>query len=182
MLRRYVRDAHLYLEFGMGGSTFDVLTASRAVIYSVESSPDWAARMHRYGVIRRAEGTRLRTILVDIGRTKEWGFPVDEDATARFPAYSRAVYRVPSIRRLDVALIDGRFRVACALAIAEATQLSSKVVYLVHDFTVRPSYHVLLRFFDIADVRRTLVALKLKRGLVMEDVRACWEQYATIPD
>jgi hypothetical protein len=57
-------------------------------------------------------------VLADIGPTKEWGHPVDDRAWKRFARYPLEVWDMPDFAHPDVVLVDGRFRVGCALAAA----------------------------------------------------------------
>ena len=69
-------------------------------------------------------------------------------------AYIHAVHDVH-----DVVLVDGRFRVAWALAAFRHLAPGGKL--LVHDFE-RPEYHVLLRFYDMVQKVDTLALLTPK--------------------
>src|SRR5690554_4068191 len=110
-----IKNSSAYLEFGMGGSTFRALQKSNAKIYSIESSADWIRTMREYWWIRHMEKKRLSVFHVDIGSTKEWGIPSNNESKELFPNYSGMVYNVIQKDTIDTILIDGRFRIACAL-------------------------------------------------------------------
>ena len=83
-----VRNSAVYLEFGMGGSTFRTLQKSKAIIYSADSSKDWIFRMREYRQIRMQESKRkLFLFHVDIGPTGEWGRPIDNDKKDKFDCF-----------------------------------------------------------------------------------------------
>ncbi|WP_370522530.1 hypothetical protein [Helicobacter winghamensis] len=84
-----------YLEFGSGGSTFLALLNSKANILSVESSKQWINYLIEWDFIKEniTEG-RLKFHYVDIGKTGEWGFPLDKDRKESFPEYSQAVFKI----------------------------------------------------------------------------------------
>jgi len=63
--------------------------------------------------------------------------------------------------KLDAALVDGRFRVPVALLLL--TYIHDKSVVIIHDFSVRPSYEPVLRYYDVIGRSRTVVALQRKR-------------------
>ena len=61
---------------------------------------------------------------------------------------------------LDVVLVDGRARAPCALT--AIPYLSQHATLIIHDFTWRPYYHVVLKYFDLIKTVKTLVLLKPK--------------------
>ena len=61
---------------------------------------------------------------------------------------------------LDVVLVDGRARMACALA--AIPYLAPNGVVVIHDYTWRPHYHGLVEYFNIESTVKTLVFLKPK--------------------
>ena len=54
----------------------------------------------------------------------------------------------------NVILIDGRFRVACALGIF--TKISNNTLDLIHDYTDRPAYHIVEKYYIKVRSRHTL--------------------------
>ena len=78
----------------------------------------------------------------------------------RWPAYWRDPWEAAG--PVDLVLVDGRFRVACALA--GLSRLDPDAVLLVHDFWDRASYRApLLRHFDMLGSAGTLVLLGPRR-------------------
>ena len=74
----------------------------------------------------------------------------------RWPAYWRDPWEAAGA--VDLVLVDGRFRVACALA--GVPRLGADAVLLVHDFWQRASYQPpVLRHFDLLGSAGTLVLL-----------------------
>ena len=59
---------------------------------------------------------------------------------------------------LDVVLVDGRARVACALTALPL--LSAQGVVVIHDFTWRPYYNAVLEAFERVQTVGTLVVLR----------------------
>ena len=70
-----IRKSENYLEFGLGGSSLRAIQKSRAKIYAVESSREWIAHMRKYMILRYFENRRLFISYVDIGPTRNWGYP-----------------------------------------------------------------------------------------------------------
>lgn len=122
-----------YLEFGSGGTT---VIADRAGIETISVEND---RFYARAVASRLAGGRVRQIVIDNGLTREWGFPL-------FPApYKAEVYVGAPFGRYpfpDFILVDGRYRVACALESARQAQLRGLVATLMFDdYLERPHYH-----------------------------------------
>ena len=72
-----------------------------------------------------------------------------------------------SVTKFDVALVDGRFRLQCALKLLP--YLHSESVLLMHDFWLRiPAYKDVLDYYYVIGYARSVVALKKKPGLSLE--------------
>jgi len=136
-------NANTVLEFGSGCST--ILAANRPglKIVSVDSDEGWFEKLRCETPVRKAEAEgRLNFVHVDIGPTGEWGKPTNTEHKSLWPRYSRDPWAaLPNAP--DLILIDGRFRVACALE--AATRRFDGAVIAIHDFN-RRTYHR-VRFF-----------------------------------
>lgn len=135
--RQYAR-ASVILEYGSGGSTVLAAELPGKKVISVESDPKWLCRLNNYLDATPAP-SRPITYYVDIGPTKEWGYPVNLAARAKFPNYSAGVWLEDFFEHPDLVLVDGRFRVACFLACAALTQRPLTVLF--DDYVDRPHYH-----------------------------------------
>ena len=71
-------------------------------------------------------------------------------------------------------LIDGRFRVACALNVLK--HINRDTYVYIHDFTDRPKYHVLLNYYEIVDKADRLVKLRK----IKEAPQSLIDKYETI--
>ena len=176
-----IKRSKTYLEFGTGGSTIRALKKSGAKIYSVDSSADWITSVRKYWVIRRAEKKRLSLFHVDIGPVKEWGTPVGNDSKELFPHYSSGVFRLVEKEYIDIVLIDGRFRVACALKTILECSVNNPPRILIHDFWNREEYHILLKYLEEADRADTLGAFIIKKSIDLDSVIRDYELYKYIP-
>jgi glycosyltransferase involved in cell wall biosynthesis len=170
-----------YLEFGAGESTrkacADVqLKATRVV----ESD----ARFFHQGpgadvVVQKSisEG-HCRVFLPDLGPVRDWGIPTDKSYRSRWPTYSREVFKeqIP----FDLVFVDGRFRVACALA--ALLELKNPFRVLIHDFPNRPQYHILLPFFEVENQVGRLVVLLPKPGFNRSEAEKLYQKYAVLPE
>lgn len=137
----YLKKSKSYFEYGTGGSS--KLAASLGLtINGIESDQKWLNQL-------MLEIGKHNFQHVDIGPTKEWGYPVDLRAKERFHLYSSAIHN--SGESYDLILVDGRFRVACALHAAKhiikhQTQESSLI--FIHDFWGREYYQPILEFLE----------------------------------
>lgn len=179
---RKIKNSRAILEFGMGGSTIRSLQKSKAKIYSIDSSPDWIEEMRGYFQIRYMERKRLTLLHVDIGPTGAWGWPADEAAKERFPDYSSLIFDIIDSTSIDTVLVDGRFRVACALKTIIECQENSNLEIMIHDFWDRTQYHLILKYLDVRDRADTLGAFALKRHIDLESVKSDYEHYKYIPE
>ena len=178
---RKIRNSAAYLEFGMGGSTFRALQKSNTKVYCIESSKDWISMMREYWWIRSMETERLAVYHVDIGPPKEWGIPSSEESKELFPNYSGIIYNMIPKKNIDTILIDGRFRVACALKAILECNSNSNLQILIHDFSIRPNYHIVLEYLDEVETADTLSVFKIKEKLDYDLVREAYEKYKYLP-
>lgn len=167
LLERSMTPGSDYLEFGSGGSTFLALARGVAHCRTVESDPDWLARMRGFRSIAKAEAEgRLIFEAVDIGPVGDWSIPSSEDGIRRWPFYFLSVWDKLE-RPPDLVLIDGRFRTACLTAAMVACPPTTRV--LVHDFfekhPMRSNYRSMLDVAEIIESEEDLVALRRKDGV-----------------
>lgn len=182
VLQECISKAGSLVEFGAGGSTLlAVRTPSLRRIWSVESDPAWIARLRAEAEIGAAEQAgRLRLLAVDIGAVGAFGFPRDEAKRDAWPCYSQSVWDDPAAIEADLVLIDGRFRVACALeAIARCRP---HAVLLFHDFWNRTPYHPVLAFADWLGSCDTLAILRRKPSIDPVKLDAVRRAYRLRPD
>lgn len=125
--------ASLYLEFGSGGTTVQA-DRHRVPTISVESD----------AVYSRAVSSRLSTgcveqIVVDLGLTGPWGSPVF-DTPSKAARYVSAPFGRSAFP--DFILVDGRYRVACALECGrQAFKCGASATLMFDDYKDRSHYH-----------------------------------------
>lgn len=133
----FVRCAQRYVEFGSGAST--VLAAGLVTedVIAFDSAQDW---LERVAAACRARKTRLspKLTFVDIGETKDWGFPKDETARDLWPHYHASMWDDPAVSQGDLYLIDGRFRLACFVQVL--LHAGDKAFVAFHDYASRDHY------------------------------------------
>ena len=131
------------MEYGSGGST--VLTADLGKkVVAVESDRDWAQMMQAWFQHNPPKTGAATVVWCDIGPTRDWGHPVDDRAWKRFSHYPLEVWDLAEFAHPDVVLVDGRFRVGCALA--TAYRITRPVTLYFDDYVNRPRFHEVEKF------------------------------------
>lgn len=142
VLRAAYAAADVILEYGSGGSTVLAADLGKDVL-SVESDADWAQMMRDWFKAHPPSG-KVTVLWSDIGPTKEWGRPVDESKWKHFARYPLEVWDHPAFEHPDVVLVDGRFRMGCALA--TAFRISRPVTLYYDDYANRVRHHQIESF------------------------------------
>ncbi len=126
------------LEYGSGGSTLLAAGLGKHCI-SVESDLDWKTSI--VGQIEKIEtrNRNSRVQWVDIGKTKEWGFPVNNRMFRNYWRYPMSVWTENDSLAPDCVLIDGRMRKACLLTVLAMTKRPVRILF--DDYYVRRRYH-----------------------------------------
>lgn len=132
------------LEYGSGNSTIYALRKyDNLNIYTVESDPEYVSKLE--------SDDRLNIIYVDIGKTKEWGWPVEFNSN--YPRYSTSVWLRLKEDNVspDLIFIDGRFRVACFLV--SLIYANTGTIILFDDYYDRDYYWIVEKFVTTPPVR-----------------------------
>jgi hypothetical protein len=142
-----IRDSKIYLEYGSGGSTVQAAQFVD-VLVSVDSDPYFLGAVEK-GLARRPGRADRHLIYSDIGLTGPWGTPVSRGLSKwrlakwrRYPESPWVIFRERGIEP-DTILIDGRFRVACALESLSNLSRNSQTLLLFDDYINRPYYHAI---------------------------------------
>ena len=130
------------LEFGCGGSTVVAATSITGRLVSIDSSADWLGKV-RTALTEALPTASVSLRYVDIGPTKEGGYPVDTARYTDWPNYHGQVWDDESANDFDLFVVDGRFRVACFVQTVLRCRTDAVIVF--HDYAPRPSYHVVER-------------------------------------
>ena len=129
---------------------------------SVESDPFYAKAV-RHGLSERSSVT---FITPKMGLTKEWGWPIF-NAQVKGERYVNAPFETQQRGVPDFVLIDGRYRVACALSAARrAYEGSITAVIMVDDYLERPHYHVLNQILGAEELAGRSAIFKVGRQSV----------------
>lgn len=178
MFYKYLDKAKNYLEFGSGGSTYQAsIKQNIKLIISVESDKDW------YTIIKNnIKHPNFHYKFIDLKcKPKNWGYPSDLCDKSIYKDYSNAIshkIRKETANSLDLILIDGRFRVACALKCHSLINDNCKIIF--DDFLNRKDYHIVLNYYEIINKTKDnrMVILKKKINKVPNDII---KKYENIP-
>lgn len=157
-----------YAEFGIGGSTLLALRQGFDALVGVESDGVWANAVREHEEIGPAIASGTATILhADIGPVGSWGTPIDETYQHRWPSYISTMWAEWARRKSmpDLVLVDGRFRVACALSVAVVHAMhghrTEPPLVMLHDVSSRrPNYLKVLDAFELEEQAGELVVMR----------------------
>jgi hypothetical protein len=149
----HLQAAGSYLEFGSGGSSIAAARAGTPMI-SVESDRVYLDSVRAKLRACGCHAPRRQTLIhADIGFTGPWGAPVWHKRTsarlARWRRYPFAPWnKFAALPAPHLILIDGRFRVACALLAIKFLSRRNGII-LFDDYEDRDHYHVIERHAHI---------------------------------
>lgn len=161
-----------YIEYGAGGST--VLAARLGTSFvSVETDAFYCS------LVRKKVGsTNGHIVYADIGLTEEYGVPLIGRATPRRIAKWRNYAETPwkFISDPDLVLIDGRFRVLCAVTCIARMRRDAVLVF---DNFDRGGYQDFLTFAEPVQTFGSTVAFRPKLHIDENEVNSAKDRFAT---
>lgn len=156
LLRRQLRRSRRYLEFGGGGSTLLALASNVPHVMTVESDARLAGFLE---ALAETSASNFTCRVAPLNEIVAWGYPVqDRDLTELGRAYAHAA---DGFSEFDTVLVDGRFRVACALAVA--TKVTGKTSLMIDDYGDREHYKVVEQFLGRPRMKGRLAVFTLRR-------------------
>ncbi len=158
---KYLKTARNYLEYGSGGSTFQAsIRPNIKNIVSVESDKLWYDKIN--GLIKN----KLKYYYIELNsKPNSFGHPVNASPTM-MEKYSSVVKKYKK-NKFDLILIDGRFRVACALICHDYINNNCKVI--VDDIGDRPHYNEIYNYYDKIDEAGRMVVFKKNSTKIPSD-------------
>eukprot|EP00048_Salpingoeca_helianthica_P000241 m.40216 g.40216 ORF g.40216 m.40216 type:complete len:346 (+) comp10284_c0_seq1:150-1187(+) len=153
-----------YLEWGSGGSTWTyALRTGHAV--SFEHNVEWCADVKKK--LRKLKASHVTLHCVGVAKGyRGWAGGFTEGTYDQFEAYVNKVRKLPiEDHSIDVILDDGRARVPVALTALQ--YLKPNGTLIIHDFSWRPYYHVVLKYYTIQAMVSSLVLLRPRPGIVL---------------
>lgn len=173
MFYKYLDNCTNYLEFGSGGSTYQAsIRKNIKKIISFESDKDWFLKLKN-----EIKHNNFIYNFIDLKcKPNNWGHPSKECSISEYKNYTKLNQEL--LNNIDLILIDGRFRVCCALKCHSLINNECKIAF--DDFLDRKHYHIVLDYFDIIDKTKDnrMVILKKKNKLVPEELI---KKYEIIP-
>lgn len=177
-----VSSSQNYLEFGSGSSTMVVAGIGKPLA-TVESNSEFLAFIEdrcRHMAVSSPAG-RMNFVLGDIGETGPWGRPI-------FPSYKRPRRwrnyplapwnKLGATYRADLVLVDGRFRVACALALV-LQQRDADWNLLVDDFSDRPEYSPIKEFAQLRGLNGRMAHFQPKHNVDLGEAARAFEYFVS---
>lgn len=160
LLDKYIPRGGNVLEFGCGGSTPYFFEHGASTVASVETDLAWLNLLVKNPVIRHFLAKKRWTpIHMDIGPTTQWGWPAGQNVEASWVLSHQICWENMPNPNFDLAFLDGRFRAACFCQTLLRCP-NPALTFVIHDFWIRPKYHVVLEFADILDRADTTVVLR----------------------
>ena len=175
LFRSVLASTEHYVEFGCGGSTVMAADLVRGSITSVDSSADWLEKVRQACV---GKPIQPRLIHADIGPIRDWGYPTDPTTMPRWAAYHGNVSVNHAAALADLFMIDGRFRVACAMQ--SLIRCRPDALLLIHDYD-RASYHVVEQFARPLAQAERLVLLQRQSNWHLGDALTVLMQHSLDP-
>jgi hypothetical protein len=150
LFHKYVDKSKYYFEYGSGGSTYNASLKKNLInIISVESDKNWFDKVNEY-INNNKEKIKIHYIEMDT-QPNNFGYPGPKSTKENWIQYSNVIKKIDKniSSKLDIVLIDGRFRVACCLKCYSIINDNCLIIF--DDFLNRKYYHIVLDYFDIID-------------------------------
>lgn len=170
--RERLAGAAEYLEYGSGGSTVEAARLNKRFT-TVDSD-----ELFLKAVQQKIGACYGSFIYANIGSTGEWGKPKIKRWTPwrrrRWSNYVHAPWR--NGIKPDLILIDGRFRVHCALYTISMLR-GADFEILFDDYANRPFYRDVERFADLHDLKGRMAVFKPK-SFDLSEINRAMKRYA----
>jgi hypothetical protein len=180
MFYRYLDNSTVYFEYGSGGSTCQAnLRPNIKKIYTVESDKTWMNKL--ISLIKN--NTKITYIYNEMGtKPNTWGYPCGLCLKTTLINYSEHIRNlsVEERSKIDLVMIDGRFRVACCLKCFDIINDGCYIIF--DDFLNRKNYHVVLDYYNVVEKTEDnrMVVLRKKKNVSIPDELI--KKYELIPD
>ena len=178
LLRKALMQSQNYLEFGSGNSTLlatEIETIKHITVVESDAS-FWNEKLLNIPSIKCGVYTkRIKPLLINIGPTGEWGYPIDNSNQNQWPLYSSSAFHEKT--SYDLVLVDGRFRVACILQ--ACLHCSPETRIMIHDFFNRPIYFAVCPFLKLEEQADTLGIFtinKRKNSRILKEYISIYEK------
>lgn len=174
-------DGCAYLEWGTGGSTVLVallfnISQHNDHIDAIEHYKPWCQKMQSESNDVKAVKTAIlfnqlsfHCLDVDPSKLMEWGKPNPKliNVTELGVNYTNAIDNIKMRKKYyDLILIDGRYRVGCALKLIIGKYIDHNSRVIIHDYIQGRGYpQIVEKYYDIVETIHTIVSLKIKKNI-----------------
>lgn len=171
-----------YLEYGMGGSTLLAARSCQSFV-SIETDKQFFDKMKEaINGMEDKKSTQLSLLFQDIGPTKLWGKPKDRSLENKklWKSYIDLPWQKAKEegQEVDLVLIDGRFRVACALkSLIELRGDHSRILF--DDYFPRAEYHEVEKYAVLVKRHVSMAIFKKNPVISNEKLAEVLEKYIT---
>ena len=179
MFYKYLNNANTYFEYGSGGSTYQAsIRDNIKKIYSIESDYIWYAKLKE--LLKESKKINYIYNEMDV-QPNTFGHPGKNSTVEQKIEYSDQITKLDEDekKKIDLILIDGRFRVACCMKCFDVINNDCYIAF--DDFLDRSYYHVILEYYDIIEKTddNRMVILKKKQNIISID-KSIIEKYELI--
>ncbi len=181
ILYKYLDKAKNYFEYGSGGSTYQAYIRKNIEnIYSVESDLEW----HNKIKTQIVNNKKINYIYNEMDtQPNTWGNPGPNATIEQQINYSNQIKLLDKNKqkKIDLILIDGRFRVACCLKCFDI--INNKCFIAFDDFLNRSEYECILKFYKIYEKSKDncMVILQKKNNINRNLLQKLISKYELIP-
>jgi hypothetical protein len=168
--------ANYILEYGAGSSTKFLIKNSKRCM-SVESDSNFLLNLLQE-ISTSGFDITSTPVYINIGKTKEWGHPVDDSCKAAWHDYPLKPWKILASNNIspDLVLIDGRFRVACMLATMASIKKPTKVIF--DDYVDRPYKKIVEKYCKPLKIIDRAAYFELTPGMLSAaDLLDCFDQF-----
>jgi hypothetical protein len=165
LLKKYIGQNSSYFEWGSGGSTDTFGRFTDGTIVSIENFKPWCAKVSALPFVkcRKIMGNLHYKCIVPYP-TLAYGYPKYEERNGDFDEYIDAIAEFPNF---DVILVDGRWRIACALKALD--YIRDDTIVFLHDVNSKRPYYKRLfdeetGWYDVVENSSSLIALKRRKN------------------
>lgn len=180
MFYRYLDNSTIYFEYGSGGSTYQAsLRQNIKKIYTVESDKTWIEQLKN--LIK--DDSKITYIFNEMGtKPNTWGYPSKSCNESNLISYSQCIFNLnlEEIKKIDLIMIDGRFRVACCLKFFNIINDNCYIIF--DDFIIRKKYHIILNYYDIVEKTEDKRMVVLRKKMNVSIPPELIKKYELIPD
>lgn len=172
VFKKYLEKGNRCFEFGSGYGTIYIAKLNNIdKVKSIENDIEWYEKIESK-IQEEKLGDFVDLVYVNTNSDHtSWGYPRTSDL-GKFRNYYTAYD--PSFKA-DIIYIDGRFRVSCGLDLINKIDTTTYV--MVDDFTNRPWYQDLLKYYDKEECGKLLVVLKKKHLINRDELNNDIEKY-----